>query len=78
MRQADLLPRVGTRALDLLRAEGLTMLLVEQKLDIALPFAGRAYVMIKGRVRLHDTTANLAARADLGQLYFDLAKEIQS
>ena len=44
------------RALDLLRAEGLTMLLVEQKLDIALPFAGRAYVMIKGRVRVarHD------------------------
>jgi len=62
------------RALDLLRRNGLTMLLVEQKLDIALPFTSRAYVLIKGRVAMTDVSANLAARPDLGQLYFDLAK----
>jgi branched-chain amino acid transport system ATP-binding protein len=47
--------------------------MVEQKLDIALPFASRAYVLIKGRVALHDTTANLVRREDLTNLYFALA-----
>ena len=61
-------------ALDALRSIGLTMVLVEQKLDIALPFTSRAYVLIKGRVALTEPSAQLAARPDLGQLYFDLAK----
>jgi branched-chain amino acid transport system ATP-binding protein len=61
------------RALEKLRESGLTLLMVEQKLDIALSFAGRAYVLIKGRVALHDTTANLVRRADLTNLYFALA-----
>jgi branched-chain amino acid transport system ATP-binding protein len=60
-------------ALEQLRASGLTLLIVEQKLDIALPFAQRAYVLIKGRVALHDTTERLARRADLTNLYFSLA-----
>ena len=59
-------------ALEGLRAQGLTMLLVEQKLDIALAFASRAYVMLKGRIVLADSTANLAAREDLAGLYFEL------
>ena len=61
-------------ALDALRQQGLTMLLVEQKLDIALPFTSRAHVMIKGRIVLTQASAELARRADLGQLYFDLAQ----
>jgi branched-chain amino acid transport system ATP-binding protein len=61
------------RALERLRESGLTLLMVEQKLDIALGFASRAYVLIKGRVALHDTTPNLARRADLAGLYFALA-----
>ena len=60
-------------ALDSLRAKGLTIVLVEQKLDIALPFTTRAYVLIKGRVALSAPSADLAARPDLGQLYFQLA-----
>ena len=60
-------------SLDSLRASGLTMLIVEQKLDIALAFAQRAYVLIKGRMALEDTAANLARRSDLGELYFSLA-----
>jgi branched-chain amino acid transport system ATP-binding protein len=60
-------------ALEKLRASGLTMLIVEQKLDIALQFASRAYVLIKGRVVLEDTTARLARRSDLSELYFSLA-----
>ncbi len=62
------------QALTALRAQGLTMVLVEQKLDIALPFTSRAYVLVKGRVALHQASADLARRPDLGQLYFDLAK----
>src|SRR5262245_35175280 len=59
-------------ALDKLRAGGLTMLIVEQKLDIALEFAQRAYVLIKGRVVLEDATERLAKRSDLSDLYFSL------
>jgi branched-chain amino acid transport system ATP-binding protein len=60
-------------SLELLRKSGLTMLVVEQKLDIALAFAQRAYVLIKGRVALADSSANLGQRADLKDLYFSLA-----
>ena len=62
------------RALNALREQGLTMILVEQKLDIALPFTSRAYVLIKGRIALVEVSRVLACRADLAQLYFDLAK----
>jgi len=60
-------------SLEKLRAAGLTLLMVEQKLDIALSFAQRAYVLIKGRVVLADSTQNIARRADLSELYFSLA-----
>jgi branched-chain amino acid transport system ATP-binding protein len=61
------------QSLDKLRASGLTLLMVEQKLDIALGFASRAYVLIKGRVALEESCARLARRADLSDLYFALA-----
>jgi branched-chain amino acid transport system ATP-binding protein len=60
-------------ALEKLRRSGLTLLMVEQKLDIALAFAQRAYVLIKGRVALEETTQGLARRPDLPELYFSLA-----
>ena len=60
-------------ALEKLRRSGLTILMVEQKLDIALGFASRAYVLIKGKVALEDSTARLARRADINDLYFALA-----
>jgi len=60
-------------ALEKLRQTGLTLLMVEQKLDIALGFASRAYVLIKGRVALEEGTASLARRPDLRDLYFSLA-----
>jgi branched-chain amino acid transport system ATP-binding protein len=61
------------RSLEQLRATGMTILMVEQKLDIALGFASRAYVLIKGRVALEDSTASLARRPDITDLYFALA-----
>jgi branched-chain amino acid transport system ATP-binding protein len=60
-------------SLEKLGKGGLTMLMVEQKLDIALELAQRAYVLIKGRIALEDATARLARRADLADLYFALA-----
>ena len=64
------------KALEILRKSGLTLLIVEQKLDIALDFAQRAYVLIKGRVALEDSTASLARRTDLRDLYFSLATSL--
>jgi branched-chain amino acid transport system ATP-binding protein len=60
-------------SLEELRTAGLTLLMVEQKLDIALAFAQRAYVLIKGKVALEDSTGNLRRRANLSDLYFSLA-----
>jgi branched-chain amino acid transport system ATP-binding protein len=60
-------------SLEKLRQMGMTLLMVEQKLDIALGFASRAYVLMKGRVILEETTQNLARRPDLRDLYFSLA-----
>ena len=73
---APLVVSLIKESLNRLRASGLTMLIVEQKLDIALEFAQRAYVLIKGRVVLEDTTANLARRSDLRDLYFSLATSL--
>jgi branched-chain amino acid transport system ATP-binding protein len=61
-------------ALNALKAEGLTLLLVEQKLDIALALAERAYVLIKGRIELTSDAATLGQRDDLDRLYFALAQ----
>ena len=61
------------RALDALRKTGLTLLIVEQKLDIALEFAAMAHVLIKGRIALSESTELLASRGNLASLYFDLA-----
>lgn len=61
-------------ALDALKQEGLTMLLVEQKLDIALSFAQRAYIIIKGAIVLEESCPQLARRDDLASLYFQLSR----
>ena len=58
------------QALEKLQENGLTLMLVEQKIEVALQFAQNAYVMVKGRVVLHDTTKNLLRRDDLEDLYF--------
>jgi len=60
-----------------LREDGMTILLVEQKLDVALDLASRACVMIKGELKLTDSTDNLRRREDLNDLYFSLAADGQ-
>jgi branched-chain amino acid transport system ATP-binding protein len=60
-------------ALRKLQRDGLTILLVEQKLDIALTCTTRAYVMLKGALVLESSTHDLAQRPDLHDLYFKLS-----
>lgn len=63
-------------ALNSLRQDGMTMILVEQKLDIALPFTSRTHVMIKGQLALVQDSAQLMDSPDLAQLYFRLSQPL--
>jgi ABC-type branched-subunit amino acid transport system ATPase component len=56
-------------ALDRLRAEGVTVLLVEQDARLALKYADRGYVMRTGRVVLSGTAADLLADEDIRLIY---------
>jgi ABC-type branched-subunit amino acid transport system ATPase component len=53
-----------------LRAEGQTMLVVEQSLNVALAIADRAVFMEKGRIRFEGPTADLLDRHDLVRAVF--------
>jgi branched-chain amino acid transport system ATP-binding protein len=52
-----------------LRAEGLSILLVEQNLALAMEVADRAYVMSKGRIVFEGAPANLRQQPELMQRY---------
>jgi len=72
-----LAPRIVEEIRGVLRrlAEGgLTVLLVEQKIDMALALAQRAYVMVRGRIVLSGSAAEIRQKEDLNQIYFALAK----
>jgi ABC-type branched-subunit amino acid transport system ATPase component/sugar phosphate permease len=53
-----------------LKANGQTMIIVEQSLNVALAFADRAVFMEKGRVRFEGDAQELAARDDLVRAVF--------
>ncbi len=53
-----------------LRAEGLTMVIVEQSLNVALAVADRAIFLEKGQVRFEGPTRELAERDDLARAVF--------
>ncbi|QHE76200.1 ATP-binding cassette domain-containing protein [Hydrogenophaga sp. PBL-H3] len=56
-------------ALDALRREGMTLLLVDQMAGLALALADRAYVMEEGRIKAQGTSAEIAADGALAQAY---------
>ena len=60
------------RALDLLRSNGLTMVLVEQKLDIALAISQRLYVMGHGEIVFEGTPASLAGNAQVRREWLEV------
>ena len=58
-----------------LRADGLTIMLVEQNLRQALKIADRAYVLESGRIVLKGTAAELAADRRLHDAYLGVSRE---
>jgi branched-chain amino acid transport system ATP-binding protein len=52
--------------------EGLTVLLVEQKLPVALELAGRIYVMSKGTVQWHGTPRELQERDEIRRSFLEV------
>ncbi len=56
-------------ALDQLRSEGMTLLLVDQMAGLALALADRAYVIEGGRIVAQGTAAEIAADGALAQAY---------
>ena len=53
-----------------LRAEGQTMIIVEQSLNIAMAISDRAVFIEKGQVRFDGPTAELAERGDIARAVF--------
>jgi ABC-type branched-subunit amino acid transport system ATPase component len=53
-----------------LRAAGMTMIIVEQSLNVALALADRAVFMEKGQIRFDGPTRELAERDDLARAVF--------
>src|SRR4051794_11655814 len=74
-----LAPVIVERLLDAVRAihaEGATVVLVEQSVNVALTIATRAYFMEKGQVRFEGPTADLLAREDvLRSVFLDRANK---
>lgn len=57
------------RALDILRTQGITIVLVEQDAHLALKHADRGYVMRTGEIALAGTAAELLSNDDVRQIY---------
>ncbi|QTI87264.1 ABC transporter ATP-binding protein [Streptomyces sp. AgN23] len=59
--------------LDDLRAQGMTVLLIEQNATRAIALADRGYVLSGGRIAVEGTREELMARSDLHDLYLGTA-----
>jgi branched-chain amino acid transport system ATP-binding protein len=58
-----------------LKADGSTILLVEQAAARAVDFADRSYVLRTGRIALSGTREDLADKADLAEAYLWTTQE---
>jgi branched-chain amino acid transport system ATP-binding protein len=66
---APLLARGTYEALQVLRQQGLTMLVAEQQVPLAMAFSDRGYVLENGFIRLEGTTEELAANPGIRRAY---------
>jgi branched-chain amino acid transport system ATP-binding protein len=64
-----LLARGTYKALGELRKQGLTVLVAEQQVPLAMGFSDRGYVLENGRIRIEGTSAELAANPDVRRAY---------
>jgi branched-chain amino acid transport system ATP-binding protein len=60
-------------ALEALRGHGLTILVAEQQVPLALGFADRGYVLEDGHIQLQGTSAELAENPGVQQAYLGVA-----
>ena len=61
------------RQLSRLKKEGLTVLLAEQQVPLALSFTERAYVLENGRVKLSGTSKDLLGEPEIKRAYLGVA-----
>jgi branched-chain amino acid transport system ATP-binding protein len=66
---APLLARAAYEALAVLREQGLTVLVTEQQVPLAMAFCDRGYVLENGFIRLEGTTEQLAANPAVRSAY---------
>jgi branched-chain amino acid transport system ATP-binding protein len=66
---APKLARAAYEALDVLRDRGLTVLVTEQQVPLAMAFCDRGYVLENGFIRLEGTTEQLAANPAVRSAY---------
>jgi len=66
---APILARGAYEALDVLRERGLTVLVTEQQVPLAMAFCDRGYVLENGFIRLDGTTEQLAANPAVRSAY---------
>ena len=66
---APLLARAAYEALGVLQERGLTVLVAEQQVPLAMAFSDRGYVLENGFIRLEGTTEELAANPGIRRAY---------
>ena len=66
---APLLAKAAYQALDQLRERGLTVLVAEQQVPMAMAFSDRGYVLENGFIRLEGTTKELAENPGIRSAY---------
>ena len=70
---APLLVREVGRVMGELRAEGLSILLIEQNLPLALSVADRVHILSRGQIVHSSTPAELGASDDVKSRYLGVA-----
>jgi branched-chain amino acid transport system ATP-binding protein len=70
---APKLAEAAFEALEGLKKEGMTLLIAEQQVPLALSVADRAYVLENGRIRLQGTSQELERNPEVRQAYLGVA-----
>jgi branched-chain amino acid transport system ATP-binding protein len=70
---APKLAKSAYEALQVLKEQGVTLLVAEQQVPLALSLADRGYVLENGRIRLDGTSEELARNPDVRRAYLGVA-----
>ena len=70
---APIIAQVAFEALEGLKNEGMTLLIAEQQVPLALSVADRGYVLENGRIRLTGTSEELDRNPEVQRAYLGVA-----